>query len=91
MGSKDDSHIVDVLTKPAGRGRCEIIRADFIVDKINYCKHDRIKESEEDNSDDDMEQEDEGTISRQVETDLEPSREYSSLASSATTYSDDPE
>ena len=34
---------------------------------------------------------DEDTISRQVETDLEPSREHSSLASLVTTYSDDPE
>ena len=34
---------------------------------------------------------DEGTINRQVETDLEPSREHSSLASLVATYSDDPE
>ena len=43
------------------------------------------------NSDDGMEHEDEGTISRQEENDLEPTREHSSLASSVTTYSDDPE
>ena len=31
----------------------------FFVDKLNRCKHDRIKESEEDSLDDDMEKEDE--------------------------------
>ena len=75
------------------------------------------KQSEEDISNDDMEQkgevqvtdplvpeirkgegekevvpaQDEGTINRQVETDSEPSKEHSSLASLVTTYSDNPE
>ena len=91
MGSNNDSHIVDVLTKPTRRSWYKIIRSDFADGSLNRCKHDRIKESEEDNSDDDMEKEDEGTMSRHVEADLDPSREHSSLASSVTTYSDDPE